>query len=136
MFNLDPGASAKGEATRRRILASALALFRRRGYAQTTMRDIAEAAGMSLGAAYHFFPSKDALVVAYYEWMQREHERLADAAGSPDFDLEARLSVLLGTKLGLLARDRKLLAAFFANLGDPAQPLSIFSRERADLRER
>ena len=34
------------------------------------MRDIAKAAGLSLGAAYYYFPSKEALVFAYYEQNQ------------------------------------------------------------------
>ena len=68
----------RARSTRQHVLDTALALFRRQGFARTTMRDIADAAGLSLGAAYHYFPSKDALVMAYYEWMQAEHERLVD----------------------------------------------------------
>jgi AcrR family transcriptional regulator len=128
--------TAKGEATRRRVLDTALALFRRRGFERTTMREIADAAGLSLGAAYHYFASKDALVGAYYEWTQSEHERLARAACPPEADLRSRVHTLLVTKLELLRRDRKLLGALFGNLGNPAHPLSIFSRQTADLRDR
>ena len=56
--------TAKGEETRDRIYNAALTLFRQRGFDATTMRDVAGAADMSLGAAYHYFPSKDALVLA------------------------------------------------------------------------
>jgi AcrR family transcriptional regulator len=100
------------------------------------MREIAGVAGMSLGAAYHYFASKEALVRAYYEWMQSEHERLAAAADEPGAALESRLRTLLSTKLELLRRDRKLLAALFNHLGDPAHPLSVFGRRTAALRER
>ena len=126
----------KGEATRRHVLDTALALFRRRGFERTTMRDIADAAELSLGAAYHYFPSKEALVGAYYEWMQSEHERLALASRSTGDDLRSRLSTLFRTKLELLRRDRKLLGALFGNLGNPTHPLSIFSRQTAELRQR
>jgi AcrR family transcriptional regulator len=126
----------KGEATREHVLASALGLFRKRGFERTTMRDIAQAAELSLGAAYHYFPSKDALVQAYYEWMQAEHERLAKATTPPDADLKTRISTLLETKLDLLRRDRKLLAALFTHLGDPTHPLSIFGRKTSNLRNR
>src|SRR5262249_3991252 len=57
----------KSEATRRHLLERALVLFKERGVEATTMRDIAKAAGLSLGAAYYYFPSKEALVFAYYE---------------------------------------------------------------------
>ena len=128
--------ASKGELTRQHVLDTALALFRRRGFAHTTMRDIADAAGLSLGAAYHYFPSKEALVMAYYEWMQAEHERLVEARRSPDADIKARIGILFATKLELLRRDRKLLGALFGNLGDPSHPLSVFGRETSNVRDR
>jgi AcrR family transcriptional regulator len=130
------GRTPKGEATRRRALDAALALFRRKGFDGTTMRDIAKEAGLSLGAAYHYFPSKDALVMAYYEWTQAEHERRAQEGTPEGADLATRLRVLLRTKLDLLSRDRKILAALFKNVGDPAHPLSVFSRQTAAIRRR
>src|SRR5437867_625179 len=136
MFKSKKHRQGKGEATRRHVLDSALRLFRRRGFKRTTMRDIAAAAGLSLGAAYHYFRSKDALVLAYYEWMQAEHERLAQAACPPGADLRTKLSTLFRTKLDLLGGDRKLLAALFGNLGDVSHPLSVFSRKTAEIRER
>jgi AcrR family transcriptional regulator len=136
MFKTGKQNAAKGETTRRHVLETALKLFRRRGFERTTMREIAEAARLSLGAAYHYFPSKDALVAAYYEWMQAEHERLARTACPPDADLRTKLSVLFRTKLDLLGGDRKLLAALFGNLGDASHPLSVFSKKTAAIRER
>ena len=48
----------KGEQTKALILDSALQLLQERGYEQTTMRAIAQQAGVSLGNAYHYFNSK------------------------------------------------------------------------------
>jgi AcrR family transcriptional regulator len=126
---------AKGETTREHVLETALELFRRRGLERATMRDIAKAAGLSLGAAYHYFPSKEALVEAYYEWTQGEHERRVSAGPAPA-DLREKIATLLGTKLELLGRDRKLLGAQFGNLGDPSHPLSLFGKRTTALRER
>ena len=42
---------AASEETRRLVLETALALFRERGFDRTTVRDVAERAGLSLGAA-------------------------------------------------------------------------------------
>jgi AcrR family transcriptional regulator len=125
----------KSEATRDHVFETALALFRRRGFERATMRDIAKAAGLSLGAAYHYFPSKEALVEAYYEWTQGEHERRV-STGPTATDLRARIAMLLGTKLELLRRDRKLLGAQFGNLGDPSHPLALFGKKTTALRER
>jgi AcrR family transcriptional regulator len=60
------------ERTRRRLLEVSLRLFVRRGYAGTTVRDIADAAGLSVGLMFHYFPSKQALL--------QEHARNIDAA--------------------------------------------------------
>ena len=48
--------------TRQAILNVSLDLFVRRGFAATTVRDIAKAANMSPGLMFHYFASKDALL--------------------------------------------------------------------------
>ena len=58
---------------RRQILDTALQLFRQRGFEATTVRDIASGAGLSLGAAYYYFPSKEAIVAACYDYVQQDH---------------------------------------------------------------
>ena len=52
----------QGEATQRRILHAALDLMRERGFEAVSVRDICTAAGITTGAFYHHFPSKDALL--------------------------------------------------------------------------
>jgi AcrR family transcriptional regulator len=52
---------ARGEETRRRILDAALAEFARRGYANVTVEEIADAAGVTKGAVYYWFADKDDL---------------------------------------------------------------------------
>lgn len=58
---------SKSEATRERILETALTLFAEKGFANTTMREIAKEANCSLGLAYRYFETKDAMVLALYE---------------------------------------------------------------------
>ncbi|HVF64665.1 MAG TPA: TetR/AcrR family transcriptional regulator [Casimicrobiaceae bacterium] len=50
----------------RQVLDAAAAQFREKGYASTSMRDIAAASGMLAGSLYYHFPSKEALLVAVY----------------------------------------------------------------------
>lgn len=52
------------ERRRWQILQAALDLFVRRGYAETTIGQIAEAASMSTGLMFHYFPSKEDLYLA------------------------------------------------------------------------
>ena len=51
----------KGERTRQAIIESAYTLFLEQGYAATSMRQIADAAGLALGGIYHHFTSKEAI---------------------------------------------------------------------------
>src|ERR1035441_3304005 len=56
-------------ARRGQILAAALACFARTGYHATTMADVAAEAGVSKGAPYLNFPSKETLYVALHnQW--------------------------------------------------------------------
>jgi AcrR family transcriptional regulator len=123
----------KSEATRKRLLARALVLFQKKGVEQTTMRDIAKAAGLSLGAAYYYFPSKDALVFSFYEDNQRDMEELAAGATGT---LREKLGVVFHGKLESIKPHRKMLAAIVQRLVDPGDPLSAFSQQSHQVRER
>jgi len=50
------------EATRRRILEAAAHLFRERGYASTSVSDVMEHLGLTVGGFYAHFESKEALL--------------------------------------------------------------------------
>ncbi|CAB4967419.1 unannotated protein [freshwater metagenome] len=49
-----------------RILHAAMGLFNERGYRETSMEDIASAAGMPTSSLYRFFPAKSAILTASY----------------------------------------------------------------------
>ncbi len=57
--------------TRNRILFEATKLFARQGYHKTTISDICTAVGLTSGALFHYFPSKEALLNAVIERLQR-----------------------------------------------------------------
>jgi AcrR family transcriptional regulator len=126
--------SAKGEAAREQILGHALRLFRERGFEATTMRDVAAGAGVALGLAYYYFPSKEALVAAYYDQVQSRHAAMLEQKLPRAGALEARLSTVLHTKIDILQDDRKLLGALFRYTGDPDHPLSFLGKATQPLR--
>ncbi len=125
----------KGSETKRHILDTALGMFREQGFDETTMRAIAAKAGLSIGAAYHYFPSKESFILAYYERVHWEHERRLQGALTPDADLRARLGAAIHTKLDIMAEDRKMLGALLRYLGNPNHPLSIFAPELKGIRD-
>lgn len=125
----------KAVQTKEHILETALALFRERGYDGTTMRAVADAAGVSVGNAYYHFESKDHLIQAYYV---RSHEELA-AAVAPVLDTERtlrkRLLGILTTELDLIAPYHEFAVALFRTAADPASPLSPFSEQSRPTRQ-
>lgn len=126
MFN-KTAPTPKAESTRAHLLATALAKFRERGVEASTMRDLAASASMSLGAAYYYFPSKEAIIQAYYDDVQAEHaRRLTAALADRRLDLRQRLLAAFSSKLDIVQGDRKLMGALFRYSGDPGHPLSVF----------
>jgi AcrR family transcriptional regulator len=61
---MNPQLKTRPDDTRARIMETAETLFRRMGYAKTTVADIASELGMSPANIYRFFPSKTAIVQA------------------------------------------------------------------------
>jgi AcrR family transcriptional regulator len=125
----------KGEQTRELVLQTALRLFRERGFDATTMRDIAQATELSLGAAYYYFESKEAIISAYYDFVQAEHLRQAREVFAHTHDLKRRIAGAIHSKLDIVAGDRKLLAALFRYGGDPEHPLNWFGPQTRRQRE-
>jgi len=126
--------SVKSEATRALILESALAIFRERGFERSTMREIAAAADVAVGAAYYYFDSKDAIVMAFYQQAQEEMAPLLNATLVKTKTLETRLRSVINFKFEYFLPNRALLGALSAHV-DPAHPLSPFSQETAAIRE-
>lgn len=126
---------ASSEETRRHILETALALFRERGFEETTIRDIAARAGLSLGAAYYYFKSKEAIVGAYYEYVQQEHLARSQEAFARGGDLRERLRAALHAKIDIVQEDRRFLRALFRYGGDPGHSLSWFGPATREQRQ-
>ncbi len=67
---------ARALVTRERILQEATRLFTLKGYHDTKLAEVLEAAGVTSGAFFHHFQSKEDLAFAVMEWYteQRRHE--------------------------------------------------------------
>lgn len=133
MFN---SKTKKGEETQRRVQEAALSLFREKGFDATTMRDVAAAAELSLGAAYHYFDSKEAIVMAYYNAVQDRHDALVRAQAAATNSLRERLRGAMRSKLEIVSGDRKMLGALLRFTGQPDHPLSFLGRGTRDIQLR
>jgi AcrR family transcriptional regulator len=125
---------AKSDLTRARILDAAIGLFRRQGFEATTVRSVAAEAKVALGAAYYYFDSKNAMVLAFYEKAQQELAPMLEEALNGSRDLRVRLAAVIGAKLRYFQPNRDILAALSGRT-DPADPLSPFSEETRHIRE-
>lgn len=87
----------KARATRRKILVEASKLFARQGFHKTTVLDIASAIGMTPGALFHHFPSKEALLQAVVERLSRglEAYRAILVKGTPSAETVHRVMDLM-----------------------------------------
>jgi AcrR family transcriptional regulator len=140
MFKVTPAHRAipkrnASEETRRLIFDTALALFRERGFEETTMRDIAGRAGLAVGGAYYYFKGKEAIVGAYYDYVQHEHLTRSREAFAQATDLRGRLCAAFHTKIDIMQDDRRLLRALFRYGGDPEHPLSWFGPATREQRQ-
>ena len=98
------------------------------------MREIAGEASVALGAAYYYFESKDAIVMAFYERSQVRMKTDIEEILETSHSLESRLRGIITEKFDHFAPNRKLLGALSAHV-DPEHPLSPFSRETAAIRD-
>lgn len=124
----------KGEQTRTVIENAALELIRERGYEQTTMRAIAEKANVSLGNAYHYFPSKDHLVQAFYHRIHEEHLSAVLPALEKETTLKGRLDAVIRLKVDILEPYHQFAAVLFKTAAHPESPLNPFADESAPVR--
>lgn len=82
MRTVDP---EKHQARRTHIIESAVVLFARKGFSDTTTSDICHAAGISTGSLFHYFPSKQAVFYGIWELDRTEWDEVfARAEADPD----------------------------------------------------
>jgi AcrR family transcriptional regulator len=105
-------AEASEVSTKRRIEAAALQLFASKGFEATGIRDIADRAGVSTAALYHYMGSKDELLVAFMVESMTELIRAARAALEGCEDPAEQLAALVRTHVGFHTLDaqRSLVA--------------------------
>jgi AcrR family transcriptional regulator len=118
---------AAAAATRERICAAAEELFVRDGYARTSVRAVAKAAGVAEATIYLAFPGKGALLDAVIIRATRDNaaESLDAIAAAPPDEILSRLAT---SNAVLMARAARLIA-----LGESA---TLMDAELRPLRER
>lgn len=127
------GQTAQGAETKDRLYATAMKLIARRGYEATTLREIAKEADVSVGLLYRYFPSKQAVILTFYDELSGDFARQA-AAMQPG-RWRDRFIFALRSSLHVLEPHRVALRALAPVLvGDPND--GVFSERTAFSRQR
>ncbi|CQD23967.1 TetR family transcriptional regulator [Mycobacterium lentiflavum] len=108
-----PASLRKADAQRQRVLSESTEMFSRRGFRATSMSEIAAAVGLSKPTLYHYFRSKEELLVRLYSNMLDESlvmgEEIVAAADSP----LAAIRNLIASRVAYTCRNRALLKVCF-----------------------
>ena len=112
-------ASAKNarrvENKQRQIVDGSCRLFFKKGYHPTTIREIANASGMSMGQLYHYISSKDDVLYLVHKHMQNiwyEYLKNSDYEGTKE-PLQ-KLSGALHRTLKFMSENRKLIQFIYS----------------------
>lgn len=117
----------KGLAKREEILSSALRIIAERGYNRATIRELADAAGLSKTGLLHHFDSKEELFSEILRRRDREDEATIQEATSAGLHRDISDLPRLSTSVPGLVQ---LYTRFSAEATDPEHPAHEYFRER------
>src|SRR6476620_8323140 len=115
---------------REQLLSAGVELLRRRPHEEVSIEEIAEAAGVSKGLLYHYFPTKKDFLVAAIERGQRLlAERLRP---DPDLPAEAQLDARLDGFLNYVEEHATAYASIFRGGSSDPEILAALDAGRAE----
>src|SRR3954470_24913069 len=113
MPEVSTSSSAGGSTTRRdELLDIAAKLFAERGFKNTTVRDIADAAGILSGSLYHHFDSKEAMVDELLDSLQTALWGQYDAIEESDLSPRAKLEAVVRASFDAIDHHHSEVAIF------------------------
>lgn len=116
------------------LLDCAQALFLERGYDKVSLNEVIIAAGVSKGAFYHYFASKEALLEALAtRFAEAAFARIRSVLDDPDLDAIERLNALLAKGRRDKIENVETVWALFAPLFRP-ENLVLFHRIKVTVR--
>jgi TetR/AcrR family transcriptional regulator, cholesterol catabolism regulator len=104
------GTARKGR--REELLSIAASLFAERGFTNTTVRDIADAAGILSGSLYHHFDSKEAIVDELLDTFQTELWKQYDAIEASDLSPRGKLEAVVRASFDAIDHHHSEVAIF------------------------
>lgn len=111
---------------KRKIVKTAVELFCESSYQKVTMRSIARAAEIGDATIYKYFPTKEKILLSYYEICAEDAVlALNDIADFENFSLHEKLQVLIDNYLANMLADREFVIESFTLIFQ--SPMFLFS---------
>ena len=103
------------EAKHQKIVDGACRVFFKKGFHPASMREIAEAAGMSMGQMYHYISSKDDVLFLIHKHMQTSwYRRLMDARIEETQYPTKKMALALHASIGFLIENKDLIQFIYS----------------------
>jgi AcrR family transcriptional regulator len=103
----------KKEETRSNIIDSAIDLFERKGFQETSMEEIAEKVDVSKATLYNYFQDKGSILSAYFQSVIADYGKEIKTSFEEKQPIHARLSKLLDFKNRIFGNNMELSAIYF-----------------------
>jgi len=123
--------SADKITTRQKISAAAKNLFSTHGYSETTIDDIITAAGVTKGAFYHYFKSKEAVCGEIIDSIQGEYQNILETLSKEANPLE-KLKALIKQLLELNNSGQWVNCKLLLRLSSQSQLLQAPVKQKLD----
>jgi AcrR family transcriptional regulator len=121
-----PLTAEEQERRRKEIFDASVHLFLDKGFNETTMREIAQAAGVGKSTLYDYFKSKDEILVSYFENEIEIMTERAQEIVAQDLDVPKKLRKIMQMHLAYLVDNKNL----YLKLTVEAQRLSLGSQQQ------
>ncbi len=111
---------------RKEIFEASVHLFLEKGFNETSMREIAEAAGIGKSTLYDYFKSKDEILISYFEDEIQELTERTQNIKEQDLDIAEKVRKIMQMHVEYLVDQKN----FYLKLSVEAQRLSIGSQQQ------
>lgn len=125
-----PLTAEEQERRRKEIFDASVHLFLDKGFNETTMREIAQAAGVGKSTLYDYFKSKDEILVSYFENEIQTITERAQEIVAQDLGVPEKLRKIMQMHLEYLVDNKKL----YLKLSVESQRLSLGSQQQIQIK--
>lgn len=98
---------------KREILEVSVEIFSERGYRATGLRDIAERVGLRQPSLYHYFPSKEVILIELYEQVMEDSIRAVSSVAEKGLEPDVAFREVLEERIRYMCLNQRLVRIFF-----------------------